>query len=778
MSTGCCGVCCHKPRYKRLVDGLYPEDVQNEDPLTQDLDKLLYLAKSDPQSLDDVGEYLTQKLRRALSRDRRGHVCVSLKIMDKLLLEVRLEHLRLLAESYLNMIHELLTSNRHFFQNLAANSFVAYAERAEESPPYHRQYDFCIERFAAMSLLKREEDETIYKDSRLCGLRALRAVVQKIGPEGNNLWDSDHLNKIIPAYLINMEAHTPTRSLEEEAESDANCGILAETGEAGLKEIVTVASLTHANAILHPVLCHFDLNSVWINKSQFATDTFVLIIQTMQPQVRYLAIQCLLAHLDSKTSTEYQLKNGILNVLSSCVGVATDGSIGPSVLDVFRTLVKHLRKSIEESTSVQDQEKIFYETTVRIVGEFASVLPDYHNPDILNLIFSYMPLEGDGNIRALRACNEKEVKLISLLVQCLCVVADSSHPTVLESTLPESLLVSLSQLFGIERADIQLNVMHLWHKMIDHNENKTKVPFDTKWTSIGEHGLVLGNAPLRFRHSARKVVFPKLLELAHGLFASTEEHVKAFYTLLLLFTLELTPTGIKEILILIVELEDLATSSQTELAIKHINAIHACIAGCLHIVSIISEDENLKSYIGKVIELRRKSYKHLLPEVALGEEGAESSEAGFQLADDDDDDDEDKKKDDSPPYFNLIEKGFVSHPNELARNSSTLRGGDYSAFAGDHSRSFRSYSLDHSQEQESGTVITFEDLKEESLDPSSETPPSTTNKTDLIPSFEEMIGQVQTSSVKEEVANILQSASPGLTVSIEPGSYDADLGFL
>lgn len=76
------------------------------------------------------------------------------------------------------------------------------------------------------------------------------------------------------------------------------------------------------------IFSHFDLNSVWINKSQFATDTFVLIIQTMQPQVRYLAIQCLLAHLDSKTSTEYQLKNGILNVLSSCVGVATDGSIG------------------------------------------------------------------------------------------------------------------------------------------------------------------------------------------------------------------------------------------------------------------------------------------------------------------------------------------------------------------------------------------------------------------------------------------------------------------
>lgn len=69
--------------------------------------------------------------------------------------------------------------------------------------------------------------------------------------------------------------------------------------------------------------------------------------------------------------------------------------------------------------------------------------------------------------------------MISLLVKCLCVVADSSHPTVLESTLPESLLSSLSQLLGIDRSDIQLNVMHLWHKMIDHNNNKRKVPFNT-----------------------------------------------------------------------------------------------------------------------------------------------------------------------------------------------------------------------------------------------------------------------------------------------------------
>ena len=84
---------------------------------------------------------------------------------------------------------------------------MGFAEHEEESPPYHRQYDFCIERFAAMSLSKKIGDDDSYLESRLAGLRALRSVVHKVGSESSNLWDSNHLNMIIPAFLINMEDH-------------------------------------------------------------------------------------------------------------------------------------------------------------------------------------------------------------------------------------------------------------------------------------------------------------------------------------------------------------------------------------------------------------------------------------------------------------------------------------------------------------------------------------------------------------------------------------------
>ena len=51
----------------------------------------------------------------------------------------------------------------------------------------------------------------------------------------------------------------------------------------------------------------------------------------MQPQVRYLVIQALLGHIDTKSGNEGQLKGVILEVLSRCVGVAADESIGQSV---------------------------------------------------------------------------------------------------------------------------------------------------------------------------------------------------------------------------------------------------------------------------------------------------------------------------------------------------------------------------------------------------------------------------------------------------------------
>ena len=69
----CCSCPCRKPRHVRLVDGLFPEDPNDSNPVSSDLDKLLYFARSSPEHLDRTGEHLALRLRRSLNRNRLGY---------------------------------------------------------------------------------------------------------------------------------------------------------------------------------------------------------------------------------------------------------------------------------------------------------------------------------------------------------------------------------------------------------------------------------------------------------------------------------------------------------------------------------------------------------------------------------------------------------------------------------------------------------------------------------------------------------------------------------
>lgn len=67
---GCCG-CCQalRPRYKRLVDNIFP--VLPQDGLVKNaMERLIFYAVSSPEKLDRIGEYLYQKAGRDIYRRR------------------------------------------------------------------------------------------------------------------------------------------------------------------------------------------------------------------------------------------------------------------------------------------------------------------------------------------------------------------------------------------------------------------------------------------------------------------------------------------------------------------------------------------------------------------------------------------------------------------------------------------------------------------------------------------------------------------------------------
>ena len=107
------------------------------------------------------------------------HTCVALKITEMLLSECDPQRLQLIANSYLDMLHVMLESPHTDMQIMATNSFVVFAEQEEDGTPYHRQYDFLIHRFAAMSLVPKNRDSQTFHEVRMAGLKGLRGVIKK-----------------------------------------------------------------------------------------------------------------------------------------------------------------------------------------------------------------------------------------------------------------------------------------------------------------------------------------------------------------------------------------------------------------------------------------------------------------------------------------------------------------------------------------------------------------------------------------------------------------------
>lgn len=83
--------------------------------------------------------------------------------------------------------------------------FVKFANIEEDTPSYHRRYDFFVSKFSAMCH-SGEEGEKKNK-IRVAGIKGLQAVVRKTVSDElvENIWEPIHMDKIVPSLLFNMQ---------------------------------------------------------------------------------------------------------------------------------------------------------------------------------------------------------------------------------------------------------------------------------------------------------------------------------------------------------------------------------------------------------------------------------------------------------------------------------------------------------------------------------------------------------------------------------------------
>ncbi|XP_068625204.1 protein EFR3 homolog cmp44E [Battus philenor] len=611
--TCCCGcLSALRPRYKRLVDNIFPASPQ-DGLVKSNMEKLTFYSLSSPEKLDRIGEYLFQKASRDIYRRRHGFVIIAMEAMDQLLLACHSQTLNLFVESFLKMVQKLLESTDPQLQILATQSFVRFANIEEDTPSYHRRYDFFVSKFSAMCHSNHGDKPTRDK-IRLAGIQGLQGVIRKTVSDDlvENIWEAQHMDKIVPSLLYNMQVAEKYETVSC-METDTRDGAEEDPtrlAEACLRELVGRASFGHIRSVLRPVLTHFDRHELWV-PNDFAVHTFKIIMFSIQAQYSYSVVEALMQHLGAGSGAgpaRTRVRAARASVLSNIVAIAAADSVGPSVLEIINNLLTNLRASVARDCEKESDEKQFQDALINALGEFADHLPDFQKIDIMMFIVSKIPSSQRGG-KATKA----DVMLQSILLKSLLKVGTTYKTTELSKAFPAAFLEALLRLSGAGEAGTRALLQRILHTLLDRRGNAPLLALPT--VDYAELGLTVekcSRPDLIFISKHGYAIFSSLYD-GLQLESNTVENVESIYTTLALLCLELaSEETVCDMLQLILAIQQSALSnpvlSSSQQCRLHAVAISLC-ALPPHVLPLPA----LKDYVSRIIEARREEAPHLLP---------------------------------------------------------------------------------------------------------------------------------------------------------------------
>ncbi|XP_077408693.1 protein EFR3 homolog B [Vanacampus margaritifer] len=628
---GCCGAL--RPRYKRLVDNIFPEDP--EDGLVKaNMEKLTFYALSAPEKLDRIGAYLSERLSRDVARHRYGYVCIAMEALDQLLMACHCQSINLFVESFLKMVRKLLESDKPSLQILGTNSFVKFANIEEDTPSYHRSYDFFVSRFSEMCH-SGYEDPDIRTKIRMAGIKGLQGVVRKtVNDELQaNIWDPQHMDKIVPSLLFNLQSseRAESRSPSPLQASDKEKESPVELTERCFRELLGRAAYGNIKNAVTPVLMHLDNHSLWQGKT-FAVRCFKIIMYSIQSQHSHLVIQQLLGHLDANSKNSATVRAGIVEVLLEAAAIAASGSVGPTVLEVFNTLLRQLRLSGDyELTGSYDgganigtkiikahEERQLQEAVIRTIGSFANTLPTYQRSEVMLFIMGKIPVPGVHPLLPSSASGPEGTRMIQvMLLKSLVQVTAGFQTTNMLTALPSSFLEPLLSFSLTEEPEVRLLVLQILLSLIDRHDNRPKFSNISIISDISVLKLKVDKCSRQDNLFMKKhgQQLYRHIYLGCKEQSSGRQHYESLFALLGLLSVELANEEVVVDLIrLALALQDLAVSTEDALAVYNRCAVHALAAAYLNLICQLTTVPAFCQHIHEVIEVRQKESPYLLPE--------------------------------------------------------------------------------------------------------------------------------------------------------------------
>ncbi|XP_053571341.1 protein EFR3 homolog A isoform X2 [Bombina bombina] len=592
MPAGVCGCCgALRPRYKRLVDHIFPEDPK-DGLVKADMEKLTFYAVSAPEKLDRIGAYLAERLSRDVVRHRYGNVFIAMEALDQLLMACHSQSIKPFVESFLHMVAKLLESGEPKLQVYGTNSFVKFANIEEDTPSYHRRYDFFVSRFSAMCHSCHCDPE-IRTEIRIAGIRGIQGVVRKtVNDELRaTIWEPQHMDKIVPSLLFNMQKI-------EDCER------------------------------------HLDHHKLW-ESNEFAVSCFKIIMYSIQAQYSHHVIQQILGHLDSHKKDSPRIRAGIVQVLLEAVAIAAKGSIGPTVLEVFNTLLKHLTLSVEfelgdrrssvdsavfTANGKESDERIVQNAIIQTIGFFGSNLPDYQRSEIMMFIMGKVPVFGVSShtidTSHLGDFGTKRIQI--MLLRSLLMVTSGYKSKTIAAALPIPIIDPLLSPSLMEDCELRQLVLEILHNLIDRHDNRAKLRGIRIIPDVADLKIK------REKISRQDVNFIKKhgQQLYRHIYLGCKEednvqkNYELLYTTLALVTIELANEDvIIDLIRVAIALQDMAITNEDNLPMFNRCSIMALVAAYLNFLSQMIAVPAFCQHVSKVIETRTVDAPFFLPAV-------------------------------------------------------------------------------------------------------------------------------------------------------------------
>ena len=468
---------------------------------------------------------------------------------------------------------------------------MKFANIEEDAPSYHRRYDFFISKFSSMCHGS-DENAELRNNIRMAGIKGLQGVIRKTVSDDlvENIWERQHMEKIVPSLLFNMQSGNTNEEVNEEQPSTPP--LLAESV---LRELVSRASFGHIKDVLKPLLMHLDHHHLW-NPHEFAIHTFKIVMLSIQPQYSYTVVETLMSHLDQTTSST--TKTSLAVVLTKIIAIAAGESVGPSALDIINNLLTLLRDSVSSKNPTIGQ---YQENLINALGQFANHHPDYQKIEIMLFIMNKVP--------SFAKSSQVDQLLQIILLKSLLKVSVQYRTVSFDKAFPASFLQPLLKMAKVPHVQTRITVMEILQALLDRHKNQQILNVVTVKNYPGISLEPPSRSDIIF---ANKQVGNLMSALIKGMIQ--DDNIIALESAYTTAALMIAEMGcietLQEILVFIFHLQDTANRSE-ELTIRHKINLHriaiALLALLSRCVGVYSE------YCEQLIEKRRQDAPYLLP---------------------------------------------------------------------------------------------------------------------------------------------------------------------